>query len=120
MITDHQRQVLRDLEDRLSAEDPAFTRSFTALEDTTPPAPNRSADTTVIVTVIVTLLIGVPLLLAGSLIGALAIVVTPGLLRLVWHFAHASADDPDNRATARRTWPRPPTDRPDHTGDGSS
>ncbi|WP_256501632.1 hypothetical protein [Pseudonocardia humida] len=43
-------------------------------------------------TVIVTLLLRVPLLLAGSLIGAIAVAVTPGLLWLVWRHASASAD----------------------------
>jgi hypothetical protein len=77
-------------------EDPELARSFTALAEVPPPAgrSGTSADGPAVVTVIVTLLLGVPLLLAGSPLGALAIAVLPGLLWLLWRQAHRTADRP--------------------------
>jgi fatty acid desaturase len=99
MLSDHEQQALRDIRDRLSAEDPAFTRSFGALDDV---APRRSADTTVLVTVAVALLLAVPMLLAGSWVGALVVVALPRLMLLVWRHAHAAQAE-EQPGTGRRS-----------------
>jgi len=89
----HQERVLQEIEGRLATEDPEFTRSFTALADVPPPKPSSgSADGPVVVTVIVVLLLGVPLLLAGSPLGALAVAALPGLLWLAWWQAQRAPD----------------------------
>ncbi len=85
MLDARQERVLQEMESRLTTEDPEFTRTFTALAEVPPPKPSRgSADGPAVVTVIVVLLLGVPLLLAGSPLGALAIAALPGLLWLAW------------------------------------
>jgi fatty acid desaturase len=88
-LSDHEQRELREIGDRLSAEDPAFTRSFGALDDVAPPS-RRSADTTALVTVAVALLLAVPMLLAGSWVGALVVVALPRLMLLVRRHAHAA------------------------------
>jgi hypothetical protein len=80
MLTDREPQVLRELEDRITADDPVFARSFTVREQHT----SRSAQGPAIAAVVVALLLGVPLLVMGSVVGALALAVTAGLVWFAW------------------------------------
>jgi Protein of unknown function (DUF3040) len=80
MLSEHERQVLHDLERRVAAEDPEFARSFTAPRTRAGHRAGLAATAAVVVAV----LLGVPLLLAGSVVGALAVLVTTGLIWAAW------------------------------------
>jgi hypothetical protein len=90
MLSDHERRVLRDLERRFAAEDPDLIRSFTA--PSTPRAGSPEAAATV--AGVVALLLGAPLLLAGSVVGALAVTATTALIWAAWRGSTASAEPP--------------------------
>jgi hypothetical protein len=93
MLDDHERRVLRELEGSIAAEDPAFARSFAALgRGPRDRRPSRPGPARPVVPVVVAVLLGAPLLLAGSVLGALAVVVTTGLLWVAWRCSSAPAD----------------------------
>jgi DUF3040 family protein len=85
VLDDDERRALGELEGRTAAEDPAFVRGFTAL-DAAPRIhrPGSDLEASALVALVVALLLGVPLLLAGSVTGALAVAATTWLLRAAW------------------------------------
>ncbi|MCO1654629.1 DUF3040 domain-containing protein [Pseudonocardia humida] len=88
MLNDHERRVLRELERRTAADDPEFARTFT----TRMPRAGHPAEAPAIAAVVVVFLLGVPLLLAGSVAGALAVTVTTGLIWWAWHGSSRTTD----------------------------
>ena len=88
MLSDHERNALRKVERQFQAEDPRFTRSFEAHQARLARHPHKlGADLAVVAA---TLLAAVTLL-AGSLTGAMAIVVTTWPIWLAW--SHSAGTD---------------------------
>ena len=70
MLSEHDRRALRELERRLAAEDAAFVQRFDA--DPRPRRPARPAGRAGLAQFAGTLLLGMLMLLAGSMAGAVA------------------------------------------------
>ncbi|MGH3756253.1 DUF3040 domain-containing protein [Actinophytocola sp.] len=91
MLSDHERETLREIQRQLVVDDPDLERSFRALEKPTPtrtpPPQGRWAYTAGIA---VAAVLAVVLLLAGSLGGALAFAVIAGSVSLARHLDHAA------------------------------
>jgi hypothetical protein len=101
VLSDHDRETLREIQRQLFVNDPDFERSFRALDaqpctrpaasaPESPPAPSgeyRWVYTTVIV---IAGLLAVLLQLAGSFGGALAFTVIAGSMWLVRHLEHSA------------------------------
>lgn len=93
MLSDHERQTLREIQRQLLVDDPDFEQSFRALElstptpTATPPPQHRWAYTVVIV---IAALLAVLMLVAGSAGGTLAFAVIAGSVGLVQHFEHTA------------------------------
>jgi hypothetical protein len=101
VLSDHERETLREIQRQLFVDDPDFERSFRALDEQprtrpaaptpeSPPAPpgeNRWIYTTVIVTAA---LLAFLLQLAGSLGGALAFTIIAGSMWLVRRLEHSA------------------------------
>ena len=79
MLSDGERETLREIERGLSADDPDFERSFRADPASAPPAWRRSVYT---LSIVVAAVLGTVLLLVGSLGGALAFTVAAGAVWL--------------------------------------
>lgn len=77
MLSDHERRTLREVERDCLAEDPDFVRSFQAGEQ------RPGYRSTATLAMVVSASIGAILLIAGSLIGALAFTVSAGLIWLL-------------------------------------
>jgi len=74
VLSDHERETLREIQRHMVAEDPDFERSFDALEA---PARHRWAYTTLVA---VTGVLAPVMLLAGSIGGALTFAIAAGSL----------------------------------------
>jgi Flp pilus assembly protein TadB len=81
VLNDHERKALREVERQFQDEDPRFTRSFEARQSRLARHPHKLGANLAVVAAV---LLAVVTLLAGSLTGALAIVVTTGLIWLAW------------------------------------
>jgi hypothetical protein len=81
VLSDHERKALREVERQFQAEDPRFTRSFQARQTRLARHPHNLGAN---LAVVAAALLAAVTLLAGSLTGALAIVVTTGLIWLAW------------------------------------
>jgi hypothetical protein len=90
VLSDHERETLREVERQFQAEDPRFTRSFEARQTRLARHPHQLGANLAVVAA--TLLAAVTLL-AGSLTGALAIVLTTWLIWMAWHHS-ADTDRP--------------------------
>jgi hypothetical protein len=94
VLSDHERQTLREVERRFLAEDPGFARAFEARQTRLSRHPRRLGARIALVTAA---LLTAFLLVAGSLGSALTVAVVTGL---IWAVSHHPAD------TLRRTsWP---------------
>jgi hypothetical protein len=92
MLDDYDRKALGELEGRIAAEDPGLARSFTALESVPRVhRPGSTLEAPALVVLVIALLLGVPLLLAGSMIGALAVAATTWLLFVAWRHSSTPA-----------------------------
>ncbi len=81
MLSDHERKALREVERQFQDEDPRFTRSFEARQSHLARHPHNLGAN---LAVVAATLLAVVTLLAGSLTGALAIVLTTWLIWLAW------------------------------------
>lgn len=88
MLNDHERKTLREVERRFQAEDPRFTRSFEARQTRMARHPCRWAAN---LAVVAAALLAAVTLLAGSLTGALAIVLATCLVWAAWR--HSAGTD---------------------------
>lgn len=84
MLSDRERETLREVERQLLHEDPEFARCF---ETRAQLLPHPIAGLGIKIFVIAGLLLSALVLVAGSLGGALAFAVATGLIWLVWRFA---------------------------------
>jgi hypothetical protein len=84
VLSDHERERLREVERRLLSEDPTFARSFDARARRLSPAfPDRVGFAMVLVA---GLLLSALMLVIGSLVGAAAFGAGTGLIWLAWRF----------------------------------
>ena len=81
MLSDHEREALREVERRFQVEDPRFTRAFEARQARLERRPHKLGAR---LAVVVAALFTAFLLLAGSVTGALAVALATGLLWLAW------------------------------------
>jgi hypothetical protein len=88
VLNDHERNELREVERQFQAEDPRFTRSFEARQARLARHPHKLG---VNLAVVAATLLAAVTLLAGSLAGAVAIVVTTCLIWLAW--SHSAGTD---------------------------
>jgi hypothetical protein len=88
VLSDHERKALRGVERQFQGEDPRFTRSFEARQTRLARHPHKLGAHLAVVAA--TLLAAVTLL-AGSLTGALAIVLTTWLIWMAW--SHSAGTD---------------------------
>jgi Flp pilus assembly protein TadB len=82
VLSDRERNVLHELERRLAADDPAFVRAFTG--STRRLARNRPHRRAARTAIVVAVLFGGFLLLAGSPGAAIAVAGVTGLVWLAW------------------------------------
>jgi DUF3040 family protein len=88
VLNDHERKTLREVERQFQAEDPRFTRSFEARQ-TRLARPGHKPGANL--AVVAAALLAAVTLLAGSLTGAVAIVLTTWLIWLAWR--HSAGTD---------------------------
>jgi hypothetical protein len=81
VLSDHERDRLREVERQLLAEDPEFTRSFATCARR---LRRRRLGASVKIAVMAALLLGGLMLMAGSPAGALGFAATVGLIWLAW------------------------------------
>jgi Flp pilus assembly protein TadB len=81
VLNDHERKALREFERQFQDEDPRFTRSFEARQTRLARHPHNLGAN---LAVVAAMLLAAVTLLAGSLVGALAIVLTTGLIWVAW------------------------------------
>jgi hypothetical protein len=84
VLSDREREALREVEQQILDEDPGFARSFEAGAQC---LPRRAGGPGIKIFVLAGLLLSVFLLVAGSLAGAVAVVVGTGLIWLAWRWA---------------------------------
>jgi hypothetical protein len=87
VLSDHERNALREVERQFQAEDPRFTRSFEARQTRLARHPHTLGAN---LAVVAAMLLAAVTLLAGSLVGALAIVLTTGLIWVAWSHSASS------------------------------
>jgi Flp pilus assembly protein TadB len=81
VLSDYERKTLREVEQRLMAEDPEFARAFAARQMRLSRHPRRlGARIALVAAALFTAL----MLVTGSLVGALAFAVATGLLWVAW------------------------------------
>jgi hypothetical protein len=85
VLSDRERETLREVEARILNEDPEFARTFHARARRLPQVSTGGVGIKIFV--VVGLLLGALLLVAGSLTGALAFVIATALVWLMWRFA---------------------------------
>ena len=93
MLDDHEWKTLREVELQFTTEDPEFCRSF----DTHARRLQREHvdRLPVKIAIVVAVLLGALMLVAGSPAGALAFVAVTGLIWLAWR----NSNDPSRRST---------------------
>jgi hypothetical protein len=89
VLSDRERETLREVERRLLHEDPAFARSFEARAQL---LPHPAGGLGIKIFLIAGLLLSALVLVAGSLGGALAFATGTGLIWLVWRFAREAPE----------------------------
>ena len=95
MLSDQERERLREVERQLMAEDPGFPRSFDARAQR---LDRKRMGISARIAIVVALLLSALMLVAGSLEGALAIVGATGLIWLAWlHSERMTASPPEGR-----------------------
>lgn len=82
MLSDHERETLREVERQFLTEDPGFTRAFEARQTRMSRRPHRLGARIGLVT---SALLTMFLLVAGSLGSALVVAVVTGLIWVVLH-----------------------------------
>jgi hypothetical protein len=87
VLSDHEWKALREVERRFQDEDPRFTRSFEARQTRMARHPHNLGAN---LAVVAAMLLAAVTLLAGSLVGALAIVLTTGLIWVAWSHSAGS------------------------------
>jgi Flp pilus assembly protein TadB len=85
VLSDRDWEALREVERRLSSEDPGFARSFEARAQRLPRTSTGGAGIRIFL--IAGLLLSALVAVAGSLGGAAAFATATGLVWLVWRFA---------------------------------
>ncbi|HYH30146.1 MAG TPA: DUF3040 domain-containing protein [Pseudonocardia sp.] len=85
MLDDRERRALNEVERRLVADDPAFARSFTAYEQRLAAHGGRRRGGRIALTVAAVLC--TVTLLAGSLLGAVAITATVWFVWTAWQWS---------------------------------
>lgn len=103
MLSDHERETLREVERQFLAEDPGFTRAFQARQTRMSRRPHRLGARTGLVTAA---LLTMFLLVAGSLGSALVVAVVTGLIWVVLH--HPTSTNRRNSWLAREGEPPSP------------
>jgi Flp pilus assembly protein TadB len=95
VLRNHERETLREVEQLLMAEDPEFARSFEARQTRLSRHPRRLAAR---IALVAAALFTALMLVAGSLVGALAFAVATGLIWVVWlHSADTERQAPPVR-----------------------
>jgi Protein of unknown function (DUF3040) len=89
VLSDRERETLREVERRLLQEDPAFARSFEARAKR---LPRPAGGPGIKIFLIAGLLLSALVLVAGSLGGALAFATATGLIWLVWRIAREAPE----------------------------
>lgn len=90
MLSDREREALREIQRQVFVDDPDFERSFRALEAPKPPSPHRWAYRVVVV---IAAFLTVAMVVAGSAGGALAFAVVAGAVWLAQHLEHTGQGD---------------------------
>ena len=89
MLDDNERKTFREVERHLSSEDPEFARAFDVRARRLSSA--STAGVGIQLFVRGGLLVSALVLIAGSLIGAVALAVATGIIWLLWRFPATSA-----------------------------
>jgi hypothetical protein len=89
VLSDRERETLREVERRILSEDPEFARSFDAHAQRLPHASPGGVGIRIFL--VVGLLLSALVLVAGSLSGAVAFATTTGLIWLAWRFSRESS-----------------------------
>lgn len=84
MLSDHERETLREVERRLLSDDPTFAQSFDARAQRLSPAYQDRVGFTMVI--VAGLLLSALMLVIGSLGGAAAFAAGTGLIWLAWRF----------------------------------
>jgi hypothetical protein len=93
VLSDHERETLREIQRQLIVDDPTLEQTFRALEKPIPAPATRCQRIYTLIIVVATLL-AVVLLLIGSAGGALAFATIAGSVWLARHFQRAAGDRP--------------------------
>jgi Flp pilus assembly protein TadB len=100
VLSDHERKALREVERQFQAEDPRFTRSFEAHQTR---MARRHRKLGAHLAVLAAALLTTFLLVAGSLVGALAVAAATGLIWVAWR--HSAGTDRGAPGPAREGEP---------------
>lgn len=92
MLSDHERERLREVERRLLSDDPAFARSFDARAQRLSPAFQDRVGFAMVI--IAGLLLSALMLVIGSLAGTAAFGAGTGLIWLAWRFGGGMRHQP--------------------------
>ena len=84
MLDDRERRALDEVERHLTADDPAFARSFTAGEQRLQHGEHQGGGTLALV---VAAVLGALMLLAGSLLGAVAVAAMVWAIWVTWRWS---------------------------------
>jgi hypothetical protein len=87
VLSDHERETLREIQRHLIVEDPDFEKPFRAFEVPPPPARYRWIHTTLVA---VTAVLAPVMLLAGSLGGAIAFAIVAGTFWWIRHLEYGT------------------------------
>ena len=85
MLSDRERETLREVEARILNENPEFARTFQARAQRLPRVSTGGVGIKIFL--VVGLLLSALMLVVGSLTGALAFAIATGLVWLMWRFA---------------------------------
>jgi hypothetical protein len=94
MLSERERERLRDIERRFQVEDPEFAQSFQARERVRQDDRERwgyhERRAAAKIAVLVAVLLGSLMLVAGSLSGAFAVAAATGLVWVAWRNSHGT------------------------------
>jgi len=82
VLSDREREALNEIERQLAVEDPGFSRTFHAVGQSPPYNQVRLAYA---VTIVVAIVLGLIVLLAGSVLGALVFAAVAGGVAVAWY-----------------------------------
>jgi Protein of unknown function (DUF3040) len=91
VLSDREREALREVERQIMNEDPEFARSFDAAAQR---LPHRAGRLGIKIFVLAGLLLSALVLVAGSFAGAVAFAVATGLIWLTWRWAGGVRQQP--------------------------